>query len=185
MQNVLVHQYFHTSNCPLLNVQVLMKILRTCHELHILVFLVLWCMPWFVLIIIYYMLWVWSVDTWIILVKNIGRLFSGFLGIFLVLSKLVWSLIGRERDLLAMWIHIFLLICIIECPLKVICLLLVIVMWVGGQLCNQLWPNVLLKQNKWLLLKHVKSLFGWNVCMLSFVKVIICINLSCDSHTSY
>jgi hypothetical protein len=41
MQNVLVHQYLHTSNCPLLNVQVLMKILRTCHELHILVFLVL------------------------------------------------------------------------------------------------------------------------------------------------
>jgi hypothetical protein len=74
-------------------------------------------MPWFVLALIYHMLWVWPVDTWLTLVKNIRRLFSGFLGMFMTLPKFVWSFVGLERDLLATWILILLLIWIREGPL--------------------------------------------------------------------
>jgi hypothetical protein len=150
-----------------------MKILTICLDFHTLVMLVLWCMSWFVLALICHMIWVWSVDTWLTLVKNIVRLFSGFSVIFMELPKHFWSLVELEHDLLATWIQILLLIWIWEGPLQVMCLLLVIVVWVGGQLCNYLLPNLLLRLNTWLLLKHVNSLFGWKVYMLSFVGMIL------------
>jgi hypothetical protein len=61
------------------------------YELHILLLLVLRCITWFVIILICHMLWVWWVDAWIILVKNIGRLFNEFLGTFEAHAMLVWK----------------------------------------------------------------------------------------------
>jgi hypothetical protein len=33
--------------------------------------------------------------------------------------------------------------------------------------------HLLLRLNTWLLLKHVKSLFGWKICMLSFMEMML------------
>jgi hypothetical protein len=65
------------------------NMLIICHEFYTLVLFILWCITGFVLVLIYLMLWVWSVDSWLIMVNNIRRLFSEFRGIFVALPKLV------------------------------------------------------------------------------------------------
>jgi hypothetical protein len=51
-----------------------------------------------------------SLDTWLILVKSIGKLFSGFSYICVVLLMLVYALINLEMIYLDMLIHIMLVI---------------------------------------------------------------------------
>jgi muramoyltetrapeptide carboxypeptidase LdcA involved in peptidoglycan recycling len=51
-----------------------------------------------------------SVDTWLILVKSIGKLFSGFSDICVVLLMLVYALVNLEMVCLDMLIQIMLMI---------------------------------------------------------------------------
>jgi hypothetical protein len=92
MQSLVVHLLILTSNCQHCNVLVMVKILSICHEFHKLV-------PWCILL--FHMLQVWSVDTWIILVKNIEKLFSKFWGTFMRYPNLAWYLARPMGDLLA------------------------------------------------------------------------------------
>jgi hypothetical protein len=154
MQRKSQHLLHHTSNCHLLNILLLMKILSRCLKFHTLVLLVLWCILWFFLVLICHMLWVWSVDTWLTLLRIITRLFSEFLDIFVAFPKLVWSLVGLERDLLATWIQILLLIWIREGPLQVICLCWWLCSKLAGSFATNCLLNLLLRLNTWLLMKH-------------------------------
>jgi hypothetical protein len=84
--------------------------LGTCQKFHTLVMLGHSCMLWFALVLIYLMLIVLSVDTWLILVKSIGKLFSGFLDICVVLLVLVCALVNLEMVCFDMLIQIILVI---------------------------------------------------------------------------
>jgi hypothetical protein len=55
-------------------------------------------MSWFVHVQIFLMLLAWSVDTWKILVKNIGMLLSEFSGTYGVRLMLACSLVELEMD---------------------------------------------------------------------------------------
>jgi hypothetical protein len=64
------------------------------------------------------------------------------------------------------------------------CLLLVIVQWVGGKVCDQLLPNLRLKQNTWLLLKHVKESVWLKYLYAKLYGDGSCITHVCDSQSA-
>lgn len=84
-----------------------------------LVQLVLLCMLWFVLILIYLTHYMWSVDSWIISVRSIRELFSGFLDICKVHLMSDWNLENLEMGLLVMLILIMSVIWIRGCLSKI------------------------------------------------------------------
>ena len=81
---------------------------------------------------------------------------------------------GRtDQDSLVMWIQIMLLIWIGAGHSQDMCSLLAVVLWVGRLLCSLLLLCLPQKQNIWLLLKRARSQFGWKVCLLSCVELIL------------
>ena len=109
-------------------------------------------MLWFVHIQIYHMRSiqsVQSVDTWQILVKNIGKKFNGFSNTCVALLMFVCILRELDMESLGMSILNFLVTLIKEGLLQGTCLLLVVVLSVGKLLTN--YNCLLLKLSTWLL----------------------------------
>jgi hypothetical protein len=81
-----------------------MQILSICQKFHTLVLLGHSCVLGFALVLICLMLLALLLDTCLILIKSIEKLFSGFSDIYVVLLMLVYVLVNLEMVWLAMLI---------------------------------------------------------------------------------
>ena len=123
----------------------------------------------FVHIHIYHMQLVQLVDTRQILVKNIGKLFSGCSNTCVALLMFVCILGELEMELLGMSILILQVTLIKEDLLQGKFLLLVFVLSVGKLLCILQLLCVLLRLSTWLLQRLVRKLFSQNDYLVNLV----------------